>query len=83
VLQPDQVRSSSQSRSRRRQLIEAGQVQIGNHTYTHRTCCGSPTPRSGPTSNATSKWIESTFGISSRPSAAADRPQQTAAAASG
>lgn len=50
-----------------RPLIEAGQVQIGNHTFHHKRLPGisAATIRAEVESN--DAWIEQTFGITSRP----------------
>jgi peptidoglycan/xylan/chitin deacetylase (PgdA/CDA1 family) len=51
-----------------RPLIEAGQVQIGNHTFTHKSLVDHRTDadiRADVEKNE--EWIEKTFGITSRP----------------
>ena len=50
-----------------RPLIETGQVQIGNHTYSHLdvTKLSSSKVRSELTRNE--DWIERTFGVTARP----------------
>ncbi len=51
-----------------RPLVEAGQVQIGNHTWSHKDLLGHRTDaaiRADVERNE--QWIQSTFGITSRP----------------
>ncbi|MCM3885761.1 polysaccharide deacetylase family protein [Frankia sp. R82] len=51
-----------------RPLVESGQVQIGNHTWTHRNLVSSRTDadiRADVERNE--QWIQTTFGITSRP----------------
>jgi len=50
-----------------RSLIEAGQVQIGNHTFTHPDITRISTARVREEIERNEQWIESTFGITSRP----------------
>src|SRR5262249_3577247 len=52
---------------RLRPLVEAGQVQIANHTYSHRSLIelGNTAVRSEIERN--DAWIEETFGITARP----------------
>lgn len=50
-----------------RPLIEAGQVQIGNHTYTHRDMLRLPDAAIRADIERNEEWIERTFGITSRP----------------
>jgi peptidoglycan/xylan/chitin deacetylase (PgdA/CDA1 family) len=51
-----------------RPLVEAGQVQIGNHTFSHKNLLGRRTDadiRADVEKNE--EWIQATFGITSRP----------------
>jgi peptidoglycan/xylan/chitin deacetylase (PgdA/CDA1 family) len=50
-----------------RPLIEAGQVQIGNHTWTHRNLLGRPDAAIRADVAKNEEWIQQTFGITSRP----------------
>jgi peptidoglycan-N-acetylglucosamine deacetylase len=50
-----------------RPLIEAGQVQIGNHTWTHRNLLGRPDAAIRADVEKNEEWIQQTFGITSRP----------------
>jgi peptidoglycan/xylan/chitin deacetylase (PgdA/CDA1 family) len=50
-----------------RPLIEAGQVQIGNHTYTHRNLTWLSSARVRAELERNDEWIEETFGITARP----------------
>jgi peptidoglycan/xylan/chitin deacetylase (PgdA/CDA1 family) len=50
-----------------RPLIEAGQVQIGNHTFSHANLSNLPSARVQAELERNESWIESTFGITSRP----------------
>jgi peptidoglycan/xylan/chitin deacetylase (PgdA/CDA1 family) len=50
-----------------RSLIEAGQVQIGNHTFSHPDVTRLSTARVQEEIERNEAWIESTFGITSRP----------------
>jgi len=52
---------------RLRSLIEAGQVQIGNHTFSHPDITRISTARVREEIERNEQWIESTFGITSRP----------------
>jgi len=48
-------------------LIEAGQVQIANHTFHHRSLVGLPEADARAELERNEEWIQSTFGTSSRP----------------
>ena len=48
-------------------LIESGQVQIGNHTYTHRSIVTRSAAAVRADIEQNDDWIRSTFGITSRP----------------
>lgn len=50
-----------------RPLIEAGQVQIGNHTYHHPDLTGLSKVRIVEEIERNEGWIEDTFGITARP----------------
>ncbi|WP_322760903.1 polysaccharide deacetylase family protein [Frankia sp. Cr2] len=50
-----------------RPLIEAGQVQIANHTWTHLNLLGRPDDAIRADIDKNEDWIERTFGIASRP----------------
>lgn len=52
-----------------RPLIEAGQVQIGNHTWTHRNLLARGRPDADIRADVerNEEWIQRTFGITSRP----------------
>jgi peptidoglycan/xylan/chitin deacetylase (PgdA/CDA1 family) len=50
-----------------RPLIEAGQVQIGNHTYTHLNLTALSNARVRAELERNEQWIEATFGITARP----------------
>ncbi len=50
-----------------RPLIEAGQVQIGNHTWTHRQLPGRSDADIRADVEKNEEWIQKTFGITSRP----------------
>jgi peptidoglycan-N-acetylglucosamine deacetylase len=50
-----------------RSLIEAGQVQIGNHTFSHPDITRLSTAGVREEIERNEQWIESTFGITSRP----------------
>jgi peptidoglycan/xylan/chitin deacetylase (PgdA/CDA1 family) len=52
-----------------RPLVEAGQVQIGNHTYSHRSLVAAGRPDADIRADVerNEQWIETTFGITSRP----------------
>jgi peptidoglycan/xylan/chitin deacetylase (PgdA/CDA1 family) len=60
-------RSWNQHAAALRPLIEAGQVQIGNHTYTHRNMLGLTDAALRTDIERNEEWIEQTFGITSRP----------------
>lgn len=48
-------------------LIAAGQVQIGNHTYSHSNLLDLSTDRITQELEQNDEWIQQTFGITSRP----------------
>ncbi|WP_222854030.1 polysaccharide deacetylase family protein [Fodinicola acaciae] len=48
-------------------LIEKGQVQIGNHTFTHKNLLGRPAAAIREDIERNEAWINKTFGITSRP----------------
>jgi peptidoglycan/xylan/chitin deacetylase (PgdA/CDA1 family) len=48
-------------------LIEAGQVQIANHTYTHQSLVDSSNAEIRADLERNEEWIEKTFGITARP----------------
>jgi peptidoglycan-N-acetylglucosamine deacetylase len=48
-------------------LIEAGQVQIANHTFHHRSLVGLPEAEARAELERNEEWIQSTFATSSRP----------------
>lgn len=48
-------------------LIQAGQVQIGNHTYTHLDMQKLSDSAIGADLERNDEWIQKTFGITSRP----------------
>ena len=48
-------------------LIEAGQVQIANHTFHHRSLVGLPEAQARAELERNEDWIQSTFATSSRP----------------
>lgn len=50
-----------------RPLIEAGQVQIGNHTYSHEDITQLSDHHLRTEIERNDEWIEQTFGITSRP----------------
>jgi peptidoglycan/xylan/chitin deacetylase (PgdA/CDA1 family) len=50
-----------------RPLIEAGQIQIGNHTWTHKNLLGRSDSAIRADVEKNEQWIQSTFGITSRP----------------
>ncbi len=50
-----------------RPLIEAGQVQIGNHTWTHHQLPGRSDADIRADVEKNEEWIQKTFGITSRP----------------
>ncbi|MGH9124526.1 MAG: polysaccharide deacetylase family protein, partial [Acidimicrobiales bacterium] len=50
-----------------RDLIAAGQVQIGNHTYTHLSMLGRSDSDVQADIMRNEAWIQETFGITSRP----------------
>ena len=50
-----------------RPLIEAGQVQIGNHTYSHHDLRPMSASRIEAELERNEAWIERTFGVTSRP----------------
>jgi peptidoglycan/xylan/chitin deacetylase (PgdA/CDA1 family) len=50
-----------------RPLIEAGQVQIGNHTFSHLDMTKLSASRMRSELERNEKWIEKTFGITTRP----------------
>jgi peptidoglycan/xylan/chitin deacetylase (PgdA/CDA1 family) len=50
-----------------RPLIEAGQVQIGNHTYAHHNLTWLSNARVRAELERNEEWIEVTFGITARP----------------
>ncbi|WP_322753551.1 polysaccharide deacetylase family protein [Frankia sp. Cas3] len=50
-----------------RPLVEAGQVQIANHTWTHLNLLGRPDDAIRADIDRNEEWIEQTFGIASRP----------------
>lgn len=52
---------------RLRPLIEAGQVQIGNHTWTHGNLLRRSEPAIRGDIERNEEWIQRTFGITSRP----------------
>ena len=52
---------------RLRPLIEAGQVQIGNHTYTHVDLLAASRSTAQREVDRNEDWIQRTFGITSRP----------------
>lgn len=53
--------------ARLRPLIEAGQVQISNHTYTHNDVTSLSDAQVREELERNDDWIQSTFGITSRP----------------
>lgn len=48
-------------------LIEKGQVQIGNHTFTHKNLIGRPESAIRADVERNEAWINKIFGITSRP----------------
>lgn len=50
-----------------RPLIEAGQVQIGNHTFKHLDLTRLPDSRVRTELERNDEWIQTTFGITARP----------------
>ena len=48
-------------------LIEAGQVQIANHTFHHRSLVGLPEAEARAELERNEDWIQNTFATSSRP----------------
>ncbi len=50
-----------------RPLVEAGQVQIGNHTFAHRNITRLSSRRLTGELERNDAWIQQTFGITSRP----------------
>ena len=50
-----------------RSLVETGQVQIANHTYNHSSLVGLSDSAIRDQINRNEDWIQSTFGITSRP----------------
>lgn len=52
---------------RLRPLIEAGQVQIGNHTYTHNDITTLSDAKIREELERNEEWVQQTFGITSRP----------------
>jgi peptidoglycan/xylan/chitin deacetylase (PgdA/CDA1 family) len=50
-----------------RPLIQAGQVQIGNHTYTHLNLLTRTNGQIRDDVERNEEWIQRTFGITSRP----------------
>jgi peptidoglycan/xylan/chitin deacetylase (PgdA/CDA1 family) len=50
-----------------RPLIEAGQVQIGNHTYGHKNITKLSRRKLTSELESNDEWIQQTFGITSRP----------------
>jgi peptidoglycan/xylan/chitin deacetylase (PgdA/CDA1 family) len=52
---------------RLRPLVEAGQIQIGNHTYSHEDMLGRGNAAIRADIERNEEWIERTFGITARP----------------
>jgi peptidoglycan/xylan/chitin deacetylase (PgdA/CDA1 family) len=52
---------------RLRPLVEAGQVQIANHTYTHQSLLDSSNRTIRSELERNEEWIQKTFGITARP----------------
>ncbi|HLG91688.1 MAG TPA: polysaccharide deacetylase family protein [Acidimicrobiales bacterium] len=50
-----------------RQMVAAGQVQIGNHTWDHANLLRLPTHRVVYEISRNEAWIEETFGVTARP----------------
>ena len=50
-----------------RRLIETGQVQLANHTYSHRDLKRMPDAQIRADLERNEAWIQSTFGITTRP----------------
>jgi len=50
-----------------RPLVAAGQVQIGNHTWTHKNIVGRSDAAIRDDVERNEEWIQKTFGITSRP----------------
>ena len=50
-----------------RPLIERGQIQIGNHTFHHRSLTRIPASAAREEVERNEDWIQRTFGVTSRP----------------
>ncbi len=48
-------------------MIESGQVQIGNHTFTHKDMVRATDAEVAHDISHNELWVQSTFGITSRP----------------